>query len=71
MDLMNANVLPFFLDADDKPVPGGAITGGVTRIEFPNSHLQYALTWFGLAAALLAVGISFLWSQRHHKTDDV
>ena len=64
MDAMNANLLPFFLDADDTPVPGGAITSGVTRIAFRNSHLQYALTWFGLAGALLVVGVSFLWSRR-------
>jgi len=57
-------ILPFFLDVDDTPVPGRAITGGVTRISFPNSHLQYALTWFGLAGALLVVGVSFLWSRR-------
>ena len=64
MDDMHADIVPFFLDADDKPVPGGAITGGVTRITFPNSHLQYALTWFGLACALLVVGASLLWSGR-------
>ncbi|MDD9910683.1 MAG: SURF1 family protein [Ahrensia sp.] len=63
MDSMAANVVPFFLDADDAPVPGG-ITGGVTRITFPNSHLQYALTWFGLAGTLLVVGLSFFWSRR-------
>ena len=31
------------------PIPGGA------ALELRNDHLQYALTWFGLAAALLAV----------------
>ncbi len=61
---IEGDVLPFFLDADETPVPGGAITGGVTRIAFPNSHLQYALTWFGLAGALLVVGASFVWSRR-------
>ncbi len=29
--------------------------GGSTRLEFRNNHLDYALTWFGLAAVLLAV----------------
>jgi len=29
--------------------------GGVTIIDLPNSHLQYAMTWYGLAAALAAV----------------
>lgn len=34
------------------PVPGGA------ALELRNDHLQYALTWFGLAAALLAVWLA-------------
>jgi len=29
--------------------------GGVTIIDLPNSHLQYAMTWYGLAAALAGV----------------
>lgn len=57
-------VLPFFIDADATPVPGNWPRGGVTRITFPNSHLQYAMTWFGLALALLVVGVWFLFSQR-------
>jgi surfeit locus 1 family protein len=40
--------------------------GGVTRIELPNRHLEYALTWYGLAAALLGVFAAFAvtrWRQ--------
>jgi len=33
--------------------------GGQTRIDLPNDHLQYALTWFLLAAALAAVYIAW------------
>jgi surfeit locus 1 family protein len=56
-------LLPFFVDAGpgpDKTLP----VGGVTRIDFPNNHLQYAITWFGLAAACAGVGGWFLWSMR-------
>jgi surfeit locus 1 family protein len=29
--------------------------GGVTLINLPNNHFQYALTWYGLALVLLVV----------------
>ncbi|WP_225766454.1 SURF1 family protein [Inquilinus sp. Marseille-Q2685] len=47
------NVAPYFIDADAAPNPGGLPIGGLTVISFPNSHLVYAVTWFGLAALLL------------------
>ncbi|MDI7861424.1 SURF1 family protein [Rhizobiaceae bacterium n13] len=60
-----ARVLPFFVDADNTPNPGGLPLGGVTQVDLPNNHLQYALTWYGLAAALVAVTIAaWLRSRR-------
>ena len=56
-------MLPFFLDADATPVDGGLPRGGVTVIDLPNSHLQYAITWYGLALALLGVAV-FGWLKR-------
>lgn len=50
-----AKLLPFFIDADKTPNPGGLPVGGVTIIDLPNNHLQYAVTWYGLAAALAGV----------------
>lgn len=47
--------LPIVVDADDSPNPGGLPVGGVTLVDLPNNHLQYAVTWYGLAAALCAV----------------
>ncbi|HVZ02573.1 MAG TPA: SURF1 family protein [Dongiaceae bacterium] len=43
-----------YLDAGPEPVPGGFPIGGQTRIDLPNDHLQYAVTW-GLLAIALAV----------------
>lgn len=57
-----AVVLPFFVDADDTANPGGLPVGGVTMVEMPNNHLQYAVTWYGLAAALL--GVMGFWLMR-------
>lgn len=57
-------VLPFFLDADATPNAGGLPIGGVTQIDLPNSHLQYAITWYGLAFALVAVTLAGLFRRR-------
>ncbi len=47
---------PFSLDAEaEPPNPGGWPKGGTTEVSIPNSHLQYVVTWYGLAATLLAV----------------
>jgi surfeit locus 1 family protein len=43
-------VAPYFIDADATPNPGGLPVGGLTVIRFPNNHLGYAITWFGMAA---------------------
>jgi surfeit locus 1 family protein len=32
--------------------------------EIPNRHLEYALTWYGLAAVLLGVYAAMLWKRR-------
>lgn len=57
---MNGPVIWLFIDADDTPNPGGMPVGGVTLVDLPNSHLQYAITWYGLAAALFAVTAVFV-----------
>jgi surfeit locus 1 family protein len=62
--LSAARTLPFFVDADATPNPGGLPVGGVTQFDLPNNHLQYALTWYGLAAALLAVSGVFVFRRR-------
>jgi surfeit locus 1 family protein len=45
-------VAPFFIDADATPGRSGYPRGGLTVVKFHNSHLIYALTWFGLALML-------------------
>jgi surfeit locus 1 family protein len=60
-----AEIVPVFIDADATPNPGGYPIGGVTLIDLPNSHLQYAVTWYGLAAALAAIMGVALWRRRN------
>ncbi|HEX3520622.1 MAG TPA: SURF1 family protein [Stellaceae bacterium] len=52
-------VAPFYIDADATPNPGGWPKGGVTRLALPNNHLQYAITWFSLAVALIVIYVLF------------
>ncbi len=54
-----ARVAPFYVDADATPNPNGWPRGGQTQLVLRNAHLQYALTWFGIAGALVAVFLVF------------
>ncbi|PDT35740.1 hypothetical protein CO671_15655 [Rhizobium sp. M10] len=53
-------VAPYFIDADATANPGGLPVGGLTVIHFPNNHLLYAITWYGLAAMALALLVFIL-----------
>lgn len=56
--------LPFTIDADARPPPpGGLPKGGVTRIALSNRHLEYAVTWYGLALTLIGVYLAFAISR--------
>ena len=65
-------VAPFFLDADGPAAaaqsPANASpawpVGGLTVISFSNSHLIYALTWFGLALMVPVGGLLVLRERR-------
>jgi surfeit locus 1 family protein len=60
----DAAALPLTLDADAEPAPpGGLPRGGATRLALPNRHLEYALTWYGLALTLVGVYAAFAASR--------
>lgn len=47
---------PFSIDAEAEPAnPGGWPKGGTTEINLPNNHLQYVVTWYGLAITLVVI----------------
>ncbi len=58
-EMATASGLPFrtdlYLDAVKTEIPGNYPLGGQTRIQLPNDHLQYAITWGALALALAVI----------------
>lgn len=56
-------VVPFFVDEGSPRSPGKMgewPVSGVTLINLPNNHLQYAITWYGLALTLVGVVAFFV-----------
>lgn len=58
------NVAPYFIDADDTKNPGDLPVGGLTQITFHNSHLVYAITWYGLAAMTFGMAVFLIYFER-------
>lgn len=58
------DLLPIVVEADTTPNPGGLPIGGRTETALANNHLHYALTWYGLAVALIGVYTLFRRQQR-------
>ncbi len=56
---------PYFIDAE-AGAPNAWPRGGLTVIRFANSHLIYALTWFGMAALTL-VGFGVFVRERRKR----
>jgi surfeit locus 1 family protein len=52
-------VAPFFIELESPQPPGGLPRPGPLKVNLRNEHLQYAITWYGLA---LVVAVMFaLW----------
>jgi surfeit locus 1 family protein len=62
--LEDRTVLPFFIDKTSKLPDGLLPIAGVTRIDLPNNHLQYLITWYGLALALAGVLLAYVLKSR-------
>lgn len=60
-------VAPYFIDADATLNPGGWPRGGLTVVRFANSHLIYALTWFGLALMSAAGFVLFAREEKRRR----
>ncbi len=56
-----SEVAPYIIDERFDPArPGGLPQGGETVVTFPNNHLGYAITWYGLALSLALVYVPYL-----------
>ncbi|MBL4612962.1 MAG: SURF1 family protein [Emcibacter sp.] len=53
------DVFPMFLYADKALREGEYPIGGRTRLKLVNNHLDYAMTWYGLAIVLLVIYFIF------------
>jgi len=56
------DVAPFFVDAAADEDSAAWPRGGLTVVRFRNTHLIYALTWFGLSA-LSIFGLVLIWRR--------
>jgi surfeit locus 1 family protein len=59
------DVAPFYVDLETPAPPGGLPSPGTPTVQLRNEHLQYAITWYGLAAV---VSIMFgTWLANHRR----
>lgn len=59
----------YYLELDDTPVPGGMPIGGQAKVELPNSHLEYAITWYSLALTLIVIFVLYHRRPTGDKSD--
>src|SRR5437588_683341 len=58
------NVAPFYIDQEAPPAPSGLPRVGPLKPSLPNNHLQYAVTWYGLALVFLISAVFFMRARR-------
>jgi cytochrome oxidase assembly protein ShyY1 len=60
-------VAPFYVD-QESPVPASGLPRpAALKVKLRNDHLQYALTWYALAAVL--VGMFVIWLVRLRRSE--
>lgn len=61
-------VAPFYIDQEAPVPPQGLPKPGPLTVKLKNDHLGYAITWFGLAASLVAVFLAWAIRERYIST---
>ncbi|WP_458758259.1 SURF1 family protein [Afipia sp. TerB] len=57
------DVAPFYIDLESPVPPSGVPKPGPLQVHLRDNHLQYAITWFGLALVVL-IAFGFWLAQR-------
>jgi surfeit locus 1 family protein len=73
----NLIAAPYFIDAEKRDLEepplntqiGQFPVGGLTRVSFYNSHMVYAVTWYGLAIMIIGAGVIIIREDRQSKSN--
>ena len=66
-----SGVAPFYVEEESPVPPGGLPKPGKLMVTLPDNHLQYALTWYGLALVLVIMFGVWAYGQRREQSDGV
>jgi surfeit locus 1 family protein len=57
-------VAPFYVEMEGPQPPGGLPRAGTLKVSLRNEHLQYAVTWYGLALIVTVMFVLWFRSSR-------
>jgi surfeit locus 1 family protein len=60
-----AAVAPFYVEQESPVPPGGLPQPGKLVVNLPNNHLQYVVTWYGLALVLVVAFV--VWALKSER----
>jgi surfeit locus 1 family protein len=63
-------IAPFYIEREGQEPADGLPPPGPLKPNLPNNHLQYAVTWYGLALVLLAVFGFWVRSRRDLRVEE-
>jgi surfeit locus 1 family protein len=63
-------VAPFYIDLEQPVLPSGIPKPGPLDVHLRDEHLQYAITWFGLAIAVIIAFVVWLRGVRRTKASN-
>lgn len=63
-------VAPFYVEMEAPVPPGGLPHPAPLKVQLRNEHLQYAITWYGLAAVLAVMSVIWLFRWRRRTASE-